>query len=359
MTKTGQEAAGDKHSPIDGLESWKIGIPIAIGLGATAWMFSREYEPGAFNAFNLSIASAAWIAMAFVFMAMRDVGYMIRIRVLSDNELHWHSAFRIIMLWEFASAVTPSAVGGTSVALFFVNREGISAGRSTGIVMMTSFLDELYFAIMFPLLIIAIGHSNIFGLSDGVANALTVTAWVGYGIKMAYIAVLGYGMFVNPRGLKWLLLMMFKLPILRRWRTKMGKIGDDIVETARHFRTWPKSKWLKAFGATWLSWTSRYWVANALIIAFFGIGHLGLFEHLIVFGKQLAMWIMMLVSPTPGGSGFAEYIFKEFLSDYIPTGAVALALCWRMVSYYPYLIMGAILLPRWVKRIINKKEAAR
>ena len=68
------------------------------------------------------------------------------------------------------------------------------------------------------------------------------------------------------------------------------------------------------------------------------------------------MWIMMLVSPTPGGSGFAEYVFKEFLGAYIPAGAIALALCWRLISYYPYLVVGAILLPRWVGGYFNKKK---
>ncbi len=344
--------------PIEGLKAWKILIPIAIGLGVTAYMFYCEYEPGSFDALHFGAPFFLFFALACLFMVGRDIGYMIRIRLLSDNELSWHSAFRIIMLWEFASAVTPSAVGGTSVALFFVNREGISAGRSTGIVMITSFLDELYFVIFFPIIVLLIGYADIFGAQDNLGSSLAALAWTGYGIKLAYIIVLFYGLFINPRGLKWLLLTIFRLPFIRKWRTQIAEVGEDIVLTAKYFRTWPVRKWCKAFLATALSWSSRYCVANALILAFFGAYHLGLFDHFVVFGKQLAMWIMMLVSPTPGGSGFAEYIFKEFLGNYIPVGAVALALCWRLVSYYPYLAMGAILLPRWVKRIIDepKKE---
>lgn len=49
-------------------------------------------------------------------------------------------------------AITPSAVGGTSVAIIYVHKEGISLGRSSAIVMLTSFLDEIYFIVMFPLL---------------------------------------------------------------------------------------------------------------------------------------------------------------------------------------------------------------
>ena len=91
--------------------------------------------------------------------------------------------------------------------------------------------------------------------------------------------------------------------------------------------------------ATAISWTARYWVVNTLIITFFGITLLNWDEHILIFGKQLVMWIMMLISPTPGGSGFAEWVFKEFLTNYIPVGTgVALAFFWRLVSYYPYLI---------------------
>lgn len=342
------EGKSEAPEALSSLKSWKIIVPIVIGLGATAFLFAREYEPGLFDTFDFGWMSAIMFVMAALFMVGRDVGYMIRIRILSDNELSWMAAARIIMLWEFSSAVTPSAVGGTSVALFFINREGISAGRSTGIVMITSFLDELYFALFFPLIIWTIGYANIFGLQDSIARTLAGVAWTGYGIKVGYILLLSYGLFVNPKGLKWLLLTIFRLPILRRWKGKIVGVADDIVATAKYFRGWSKVKWLKAFGATVVSWTSRYWVVNALILAFFGMGHLSLSDHFVVFGKQLTMWIMMLVSPTPGGSGFAEYVFKEFLTDFIPAGAIALAFSWRLISYYPYLIIGVILLPRWV-----------
>lgn len=354
--------AGKEQEPetaLASLKSWKIILPIVIGLGVTGYFFAQEYEPGLFDAFDFGPASAVFFIMAVLCMLGRDVGYMIRIRILSDGELGWFAAFRIIMLWEFSSAVTPSAVGGTSVALFFVNREGISAGRSTGIVMITSFLDELYFALFFPIVIWLIGYGNIFGLEGSIAHTLTGVAWAGYGIKVAYIIVLSYGLFVNPRGLKWLLLTIFRLPVIRRWRERMNDVGDDIVATAKYFRQWPARKWVKAFLATALSWTSRYWVVNALILAFFGLGHLGALDHFIVFGKQLVMWIMMLVMPTPGGAGFAEYVFQEFLSDYIPAGAIALAFCWRLISYYPYLVIGVLLLPRWVNGYFRKGDKAK
>ncbi len=345
-------------SVLDSFKSWKIVIPVIIGLGATLWLFSREYEPGTFSMVNFGLLTIVWLMLSFGMMTIRDVGYMVRIRILSDGELTWKRAFRIIMLWEFASAVTPSAVGGTSVAVFFVNREGISAGRSTGIVMVTSFLDELFFAIIFPLIVLLIGYSNVFEANNSVAANFVYLAWAGYFVKLSYIIILSYGFFINPEGLKRLLMLIFRLPLIRRWHAKADRIGNDMISTSEHFRAWPLRKWLKAFIATCASWIARYWVVNTLIIAFLGIHYLSLEQHFIVFGKQLAMWIMMLVSPTPGGSGFAEWVFKEFLADFLPVAGmgIALALCWRMVSYYPYLVVGAVLLPKWIRNILHKNR---
>ena len=75
-------------------------------------------------------------------------------------------------------------------------------------------------------------------------------------------------------------------------------------------------------------------------------------DHLIILARQLLMWLAMLVTPTPGGSGMAEYVFSELFVDYtaktVVTGAT-LAILWRTLSYYPYLLIGSILLPRWLR----------
>lgn len=350
--RTDVDAENDT-SILNGIKSWKIVIPIIIGLGATGYLFASEYEPGMLDEVSFGFWTIAWLVLSFGMMGVRDFGYMARIRILSDRDLSWKQAFRVIMLWEFASAVTPSAVGGTSVAIFFVNREGINVGRSTGIVMVTSFLDELFFVLVFPIVVLLIGYCNVFG-NDG--TNLAYLAWTGYGVKLAYILVLCYGFFINPRGLKYLLVTLFKMPFLKRWKNKVDKVGDDMIETSIYFRAWPMKKWLKAFGATCASWIARYWVVNTLIIAFLGLNYMGIGDHFVVFGKQLAMWIMLLVSPTPGGSGFAEWVFKEFLGGFLPVGiCVGMALCWRLVSYYPYLVMGAIILPKWIREFVKKQ----
>ncbi len=349
------------ENPLSKIKLSRALYPIIIGLSVVAFMFYREFNADVFSFIKLTKWGVLWLLIAMLLMVFRDVGYILRLLVLTEGKLTLRQAFRVIMLWEFTSAITPSAIGGTSVAILYVTKEGLSVGRSSAVVMATSLLDELYFLIMFPLLLLFVKTSVLFGLSgqDATAvfsNELFFFALIGYILKFLYVIVLAYGLFINPRGLKWLILMIFKLPILRRWKHGANDAGSEIISNSKEFRAKPFSFWLKAFFSTVLSWTSRYWVVNALLLAFFAVS-----DHGLIFARQLVMWIMMLVSPTPGGSGFAEYVFTRYLGEFIPVEAfalgsvvVAMSLVWRLVTYYPYLVIGAIVFPRWIKSKFGK-----
>lgn len=332
-----------------------------IGAGVVAWLFAREFDAAVLKDVHLTAGSLLWLCLAILFMAGRDIGYMARIRVLSRQQLSWRQAFRVIMLWEFTSAVTPSAVGGTSVAVVYVHKEGIDVGRSTAIVMLTSLLDELYFVVMFPLLLLAAGAGNLVsgGAEWGAAGrGLMGAAFAGFGLKLLWVCIMAYGLFINPRGVRRLLGGVFRLRPLRRWRRAAVKCGSDLVAGAEEIRGRGRGFWAAAGATTFLSWSCRYLVANALIMALFSVG-----DHFLLFARQLVMWVMMLVMPTPGGSGFAEYLFTACCSDLISVpaamqaGAAALtALLWRMVTYYPYLAIGAVMFPRWAAEKLGRRR---
>ena len=85
-------------------------------------------------------------------------------------------------------------------------------------------------------------------------------------------------------------------------------------------------------------------------------GSLSLYENMMVYARQLIMWVIMMISPTPGGSGLAEISFSAFLSDFIHGDlliVITIAILWRILSYYPYLFIGAIIFPHWLKRKEN------
>jgi len=337
----------DKSNPLSALKAKKVILPAVIGLGVVAFIFYREFDPGVFSRITFTWTSVLWLFVAFLCMVGRDLGYMIRIRVLSDWEITWLQSFRIIMLWEFTSAVTPGAVGGTSIATVYVHKEGISVGRSSAIVMVTSLLDELYFVVMFPLLLLFVGAGLLFAIPDspGWTHGLMAVAIVGYSIKLVWVLALSYGLFLNPRGFSKLIYRIFHLPLLRRWKRAAGKAALDIIASSKEMKSRNIKFWLNALLSTFLSWTSRYWVVNFMFLAFFAVQ-----DHFLIFARQLVMSIILLVSPTPGGSGVAELTFDIFLGEFIPIAgfSIALAFLWRLISYYPYLIIGSLLVPKWI-----------
>jgi uncharacterized protein (TIRG00374 family) len=301
---------------------------------------------------NWTYQTVFWLFMAFVMMFLRDFGYMLRIRILTDKFLSWRQSFRVIMIWEFASALTPGVVGGAAVAMFILNREKVALGKSTAIVMITAILDNLFYLIMVPMVLVVVGSSELFPLDEnkeimGINLDIVSLFWVAYSIVFFFFAFLLAGIFISPKLIKNTLVGIFSLPMLRTWKEGARKTGDEILVTSKEMRTQPITYWLKAFGATALSWTGRFLVVNCLIMAFISTG---LLEHVMIYARQLGMWVIMIISPTPGGSGIAEYAFTGFLSDFVPFGMIGiLAILWRLISYYPYLFIGSVILPRWMR----------
>ena len=348
----------DSHyNLVSKLKPSRIILPAMLGVAVIVWLVSKEFSAESISKLVFTWKSAFWILVAWLFMIGRDFGYIVRLRILTDNKLTWLQAFRVIMLWEFTSAITPSTIGGTAIALVFLHKEGMSVGRSTAVVLATSFLDELYFVIMMPVIILLVGKQALFttslqGTGLSFLNELALLSWIGYTIILSWVLLVGYGLFFNPRSISRLISHIFSLPFLNRWKEQAEKAGSDIMESSYELKKRPLSFWLKAFTATFLSWTSRYWVVNAILIAFFTVR-----DHFLIFARQLVTWIMMIISPSPGGSGFAELILGRYISDQIPFDpaiasgvALAIAIIWRTLSYYPYLVIGAIIVPGWISR---------
>jgi len=334
----------------------RVIIPVVIGLGVVAFLVFRNFDPKPFYDIHWTYYSSLFIFCALLLMVTRDVAYMYRIRLLTDKQLSWRKSFDVIMLWEFASSVTPSVVGGSAAALYIVTKEGISAGRSTAIVMVTALLDELFYITMVPIMFILVGAHKLF-TSEGsylfmnTQMGMQGVFFIGYAFIVVLTIIISYGVFIKPRGFKWILLRIFRIPFLRKWRHQAGEAGDDIITTSKEMRGKPFIFWARAYLATFFSWTARFWVVNFLILSITPVG-----QHFLIYARQLVMWVILLISPTPGSSGVAEFLFSDFLGDFIPFGLVAaLALLWRLVSYYPYIIIGAFVLPNWIKRVYNLK----
>ena len=341
----------------------RIMLPILLGLGAATFLLVRNFDRRAFENISWTWTSLFWLVVALLMMVVRDGAYMIRIRALTDNQLKWRSAFNVIMLWEFASALAPGMLGGGFFfAIFILNRERINMGKSITAVMLSSFQDGVFLAIMAPFVYYFVGKERLFSTIDVMnlspvkfGNGFFYSFWAVYYIILLYKIFVAYALFINPRFIKWLLIKIFSLPILRRWKHSALETGNQLIIASNGLKNKKKSFWINSFAGTFLSWTARYSIVNCLILAFHNVP----VDNMVVFARQVVMGFIMLISPTPGGSGLAEFMFTDFLGEFIPHGlSASMGLLWRLVSYYPYLFIGAIILPRWIRSHFQKGEVA-
>ncbi len=341
---------------LNSLRPNRIIYPILIGLSVSVWLLFRNFNPDSFSFVQFSWHTLFYLLVAVVMMFIRDLGYIYRIIIMTEKKLTFKQAFNIIMLWEFSSAVSPSVVGGTAPAIFFLSKEGLNLGESTAVVLAAIFLDEMFFLLSVPVVYFAYG-TNIFPPDSAHIAEIRYAFYGGFGIIFVYTLFLAYALFVNPFLFKSFISWIFLFPALKRWRMRARKSANQLIITSKELKKKPASFWIKSSIATIFSWTGRFWVVNFLLLAFFHEKY-GLYDQFLIYGRQLSMWMILLISPTPGGSGIAEYIFNNFLSDFIPGASwgITLAVVWRFISYYPYLFIGVIILPIWIKKTVKKNK---
>lgn len=210
-------------------------------------------------------------------------------------------------------------------------------------------MDNLFYVLMIPFVFLFIDSATLFPSHSFGSSSVQFIFWTGFFVFLGLTLFLFTSLFILPSFAKRLLGIVFSLPFLNRWKTNVLTTGENIEKTALLMRKEPFGYWIKVFLATCGSWISRYLVINALLQAFL---QLGILDHILLLGKQLVLWLLMRVSPTPGGSGIAEYAFGELLVDFSQSALLlaSLAIVWRLMSYFPYLFIGAFLLPRWLKK---------
>ncbi|MBX7243581.1 MAG: flippase-like domain-containing protein [Bacteroidia bacterium] len=346
------------QSPLKLFSAGKVLFPVLFSLSVAAYMIYREYDSDKIKALIHQGVSWEFILLCFAAMVIRDLAYIWRMKLLSGNELSWRSAFDVTLLWEFSNTIAPSLTGGTPLMIYMLIKEKINAGKSTAIIFLTIFLDQFFFVLLAPLMLLIIGEEKMFSpLTGALGTSVISTMIFTYIILALYGGLLAFGLFLNPKAVRKFIYWLFNTRLLRRWAEAGEKTGNDLVTASETFRGYGFGYWMKVIGSTVLGWSSRFMVLNILLIMF-SPGVLPFSTHLLAWGRQSVLFILMFVAFTPGGSGLAEFSFIEIMDDICPDppGSGMIAFLWRIVGFYPYMLLGVWLLPRWIKRIFGNEN---
>ena len=248
----------------------KLLIPIGIGLGVASYMLYRNFDSKAFEHISWTWYTTFWLLLALLMVVIRDFAYMWRIRVLTDKELNWRKCFEVIMLWEFASAIAPAILGGGfAFAILIINKERISFGKSISVVMFTSFLDGLFFALIAPVVYFIAGREGLFSSLNSEAaqqlahgKELYFTFWFIYFAILFYKLIIAYALFVNAHAVKQFLNKLFSFKYLKKWQAKANETGEEMVIASKELQGKNVAYWLRSFTATCIIWSARFIIIN-------------------------------------------------------------------------------------------------
>lgn len=341
----------------------RIILPVLLGLAAVAYLLWRQFNPEEFAKIEWTKHTFFWISVTVGIIIIRHLAYATRLRILSQGEFSWWKCIELIFIWEFSSAVSPTSIGGSAVAFFVLSQEKLPTAKTATIVLYTIVLDGLFFIGTLPILYLIFDTDMI---RPHVSSIQDLGGWGGYflfayGLMASYTALFYYGLFQSPLQIKKMLFRISGIRFLRHFRRKWINLGNEMMVASKELK---KKKWhfhLGAFLATATAWSARFILLNCLIIAFIQGISLDFWTQFGLYARLETMFVIIAFSPTPGGAGFVEVLFSGFLTDYVPnqTRATVISTIWRLLSYYSYLLAGAVVIPNWIRQRLNERRASK
>ena len=349
----------EEHEVLRSIRSSRIVLPILLGLLVVGYLFWQKFNPEEFKKIDWNQHTLFWIGVAALILVIRHLAYAWRLHALAGGAFSWMKSIELIFIWEFSSAVSPTSIGGSAVALFVLAQEKLKTAKVTAIVLYTVVLDTAFFIFTLILLYLLFGSNmirpNLHGWSD--LDGWFFTFLASYLFMATYGFFFFYGLFIRPDKTAVLLRWVTRFRWLRRFRKKAAELGRDFVVSSKELKNRGWSFHLTAFASTAIAWSMRFLLLNALIIAIVPTTDMHFMAQFALYARLEAMFVIMAFSPTPGGAGFAEFVFGGFLSDYVPRGiSLIVALIWRALAYYSYLLAGVVIIPNWIRKLINRRK---
>jgi glycosyltransferase 2 family protein len=336
----------------------RILLPVALGLAAVGYLFYAQFDIQQFRNIRWAGPTFAWMALALGLLALRHCCYAFRLHTLTGGAFSWRKCAELMVLWEFSAALTPTNKGGPFVMLFVLTREKLAAGRTAAAVFYAMVCDAGFFVLSLPILLLLYGPTMLYPGASTFAEVWVASGvfFSTYAFMCSYWSVLVVFLFVRPQYAQRALSWLAHRPWLQKHAPKLDRLGHEFTLAAHEMRHQPWHYHIRVIAGTLGAWTLKFLMINCLLIAIVPTTSLDGSTQALVYARMVAMFIIMAAAPTPGGAGVAELLFAKLIADFAPEPGVAMviALVWRSMAYYGYLLLGATIVPGWAAKQLTK-----
>jgi len=333
-------------------------LPLALGLGVLAIIAWYTWDEGGFSRFAEAVNP--WIMAAAVGMTGARIlfgGW--RISFVSRHSLGFAAGIRCQLMWDFASNISPSVVGGAPLTAYYIARESrvtsmetkasrrgpIAVGDASALMTYVMLLDQVWFALSVPVILAASVSMEVIPMAAGRLGLWTATIY--FVCLMAYAGIFAYATLFRPELLSRLASGVLRVPFLRRFRSRVLGEMEQFMVRASVLRKQKSDFFLRGFLLTAGTWLARYFLAVFVIMSFVPD-----VDTLLLIMRSIAQTISSLIMPTPGGAGGIEGLYALFFGDLLPSPALIVPslITWRILGYYVFLVIGVTMSTRHLQR---------
>lgn len=344
----GPASAGETDTPLAELSVHNLLWPILLSLVAFATIAWFTYEPNMLEEMWTRLNPLPLLAAGAMVVGRVFFGSL-RLYFMSHKHMPYKETVRGQLAWDFASNVTPSAIGGAPIAAMFVCRESdMQVGEATAVFLFSMLLDQIFLASMIPILMLGSVYIGVYPEALGFFGDKLLTLF--FLAMLTWIGLLIYATLVRPDVLEKITNKLFRLPGLKRFQSYVQEEMVMLQDRSALLRSESLRFFLGGYVLTALMWLCRMAVLLFVIWSVYDA-----LPQLQIFLRTIAMMLSSLVVITPGASGGIEGLYALFIAPLIPTVLVApTLLTWRLLNYYLFVAVGLVISTRHVRKVMTR-----
>jgi hypothetical protein len=310
-----------------------IGISVLAIIAVFAITVSEE------TLLSLSSIRPGYLFLAILFHFLAWLIWSLRIKVMSNavgGKISFFDSIKIVVSSQFFACITPSKAGGEPVRIGLLNRNGLSVGDATAVVVGERILDALVLMTMAPI--------SLFIFRDLMKHntVLIFEFWVAAVLFFVLLVIVIY-IAARPEKVK----QFFRHPLVSKIRVKVPIFRDSERINAEidnfHRGLWGFIRGGRKDLSFSLILTIPRWLLEFVIASFILLGLNADPMWMESIAAQVILMMIVMIPITPGSSGIAELGIAPLYAGVLRKPMLGVfVLLWRFVTYYITLIVSGI-----------------
>ena len=272
-----------------------------------------------------------------------------KVVLINNANVNFGKMVQINFIIPFFHGITPFSGGGQPMEIYYLHNEGVSKTKSTNIVLQNFILYQIALIVVSLLAVICNQIFELFPKDDFMRRLVLLGFLINF-LALLISLVAGFYKKLTSYIVKKIITFLNKIKIIKDVDGTLNKFNNYIDNFYNNANLLKKNKKQVCYVILlhMISLILLYSIPYTIILG------MGLKDINYIYILIATTYVMIIGSfvPIPGGTGGIEYGFMYFCGLII-SGSVltAVMLMWRFITYYLAMIIGAIFLMMYRKKV--------